>query len=106
MSDLSNLGLSDLKQQREVIEKEIQKRLNEERAQKIAEVRQIIAEYGLTPDDVFKKGRAHKEGGAKVAPKYRNPETGETWTGRGKPPSWIKDVADRSVFEIKEAAAS
>ncbi len=24
-----------------------------------------------------------------VAPKYRHPETGETWTGRGKPPRWL-----------------
>lgn len=24
-----------------------------------------------------------------VAPKYRHPETGETWTGRGKAPKWI-----------------
>lgn len=25
----------------------------------------------------------------KVPPKYRNPESGETWTGRGKPPRWV-----------------
>jgi len=24
-----------------------------------------------------------------VAPKYRHPETGETWTGRGKAPRWL-----------------
>jgi len=24
-----------------------------------------------------------------VPPKYRHPETGDTWTGRGKPPKWI-----------------
>lgn len=24
-----------------------------------------------------------------VAPKYKNPDTGETWTGRGKAPRWI-----------------
>ena len=28
--------------------------------------------------------------GEKVAAKYRNPETGDTWTGRGREPSWIK----------------
>lgn len=26
---------------------------------------------------------------AVVAVKYRHPETGETWTGRGKPPRWL-----------------
>lgn len=24
-----------------------------------------------------------------VPPKYRNPETGDTWTGRGKAPRWV-----------------
>jgi len=36
------------------------------------------------------------------APKYRNPETGETWTGRGKPPLWIRDK-DREQFKISDA---
>jgi len=27
-----------------------------------------------------------------VAPKYRNPETGSTWTGRGKAPRWIVEA--------------
>jgi len=26
---------------------------------------------------------------AAVAPKYRDNETGQTWTGRGKPPTWL-----------------
>jgi len=26
-----------------------------------------------------------------VAPKYRDPNTGETWTGRGKPPRWLAE---------------
>ncbi|WP_321852677.1 H-NS histone family protein [Burkholderia diffusa] len=26
---------------------------------------------------------------AKPPPKYRNPETGETWSGRGGAPAWI-----------------
>ena len=33
--------------------------------------------------------------GGKVAPKYRDPATGQTWTGRGKAPKWI-DGKDRS----------
>jgi len=34
-----------------------------------------------------------------VAPKYRDPATGKTWTGRGKAPKWI-DGKDRSKFLI------
>jgi DNA-binding protein H-NS len=35
-----------------------------------------------------------------LPPKYRNPETEETWSGHARPPAWIKDVADRSHFLI------
>ncbi|WP_244321753.1 H-NS family nucleoid-associated regulatory protein [Burkholderia reimsis] len=31
--------------------------------------------------------------------KYRNPATGEAWSGRGRPPEWIAGH-DRSQFEI------
>jgi DNA-binding protein H-NS len=27
-----------------------------------------------------------------VAPKYRNPQTGETWSGRGLQPNWLKSA--------------
>lgn len=27
-----------------------------------------------------------------VAPKYRHPQTGDTWTGRGKAPRWVVDA--------------
>ncbi len=29
---------------------------------------------------------------AKPAPKYRNQDTGETWTGRGVLPKWLKEA--------------
>ena len=46
--------------------------------------------FQLTPEDLFsstKKGKAK----SKAPPKYRDPETGKTWTGRGPIPSWLKD---------------
>lgn len=30
-----------------------------------------------------------KKTGATVPPKYRDPETGDTWTGRGRTPVWM-----------------
>ena len=38
--------------------------------------------------------------------KYRDPATGKTWTGRGKPPTWIAGVKDRDAFLIGNDAAS
>ena len=36
-----------------------------------------------------KKGAKRSTKGKKVAPKYRDPATGETWSGRGKAPKWL-----------------
>lgn len=36
--------------------------------------------------------RASKYKGVKVAPKYRCPNSGRTWTGRGRAPAWVVDV--------------
>ncbi|VBT21768.1 histone family protein nucleoid-structuring protein H-NS [Burkholderia pseudomallei] len=32
--------------------------------------------------------------------KYRDPETGATWSGRGRAPAWIANAKDRSRFSI------
>jgi len=39
------------------------------------------------------------------APKYRDPASGKTWTGRGKPPNWIVGISDRSAFLIDAGSA-
>lgn len=67
----------------------------------LATVRQLISEFGLTQADIFPAGRAKSPlKGNTVAPKYRDPQTGATWSGRGKPPLWIANQ-DRAQFEIK-----
>ncbi|MBN3851056.1 H-NS histone family protein [Paraburkholderia sp. Ac-20342] len=39
-------------------------------------------------------------------PKYRDPKTGATWSGRGPAPAWLASVKDRSKFLIEGAAAA
>ena len=84
-----------------------------ELSQALDSIRELIQQYGLTQDDLlglFKKRRG-RTAGAKAAPatkgvaKYRDPETGRTWTGQGKPPNWIKDAPDRSAYLIEGSAA-
>jgi len=96
-------SLKELLEQREALEKAIAEARKNEIASAVAQVRGIVAQYGLTAQDVF-PGRAAKAGAdkaatAKVAAKYRDPATGQTWTGRGKAPKWI-DGKDRSQFLI------
>ena len=89
----------ELLERRAELEAQIQAARKAELSEAVTKVRSLVEEYGLTPEDVFGKGKAKKAEGSKVAPKYKNPETGETWTGRGKPPAWIRDK-DRVQFEI------
>jgi DNA-binding protein H-NS len=70
----------------------------------IAAIIKSMREYDITPEEItaaFSSTRAGRGGKRKaaagsageakraVAPKYRHPETGETWSGRGKAPRWL-----------------
>ncbi|WP_254699795.1 H-NS family nucleoid-associated regulatory protein [Trinickia violacea] len=37
--------------------------------------------------------------------KYCNPKTGETWSGHARPPKWIANVKDRSIYLIAGAGS-
>jgi DNA-binding protein H-NS len=70
----------------------------ERKAEGIAQARELIGEYGLTAADIF-PAPGKKAKGTVGAPKYRDPATGATWTGRGKPPNWINGK-DRAQLMI------
>lgn len=93
----------DLLRQRQEIEQRIKEARKSQIADAVAEVRALIAKYDLTEKDVFpagrRGGRGRRASAGKVPPKYRDPVTGKTWTGRGKAPRWI-DGKDRTQFLI------
>lgn len=91
----------ELLQQREQLEQQISEARKNELSDAVSKVRALVAEYGLTADDVFPPAKSARATGtgSKVAPKYRHPETGQTWTGRGKAPKWIQNE-DREQFAI------
>ena len=81
----------ELLKQREELQRQIDAAQEQEIAAAIDRVREIVNEYGLTPEQVFSrpKTKAGAKLGAKPA-KYRDPESGATWSGMGREPSWIK----------------
>jgi DNA-binding protein H-NS len=88
-------SLQDLLAQRAELEKQIIDVQREERANAIAKVRALLAEFGLTTADISGKAPTARAASVakpagKVAVKYRNAATGETWTGRGLQPKWLK----------------
>jgi DNA-binding protein H-NS len=85
-------NLTDLLAQKASLEKQIADAQREQRAGAIEQIKALMAEHGLTAADLA--GRAAKAtksgGGKKVAAKYRDKATGETWSGRGLQPRWLK----------------
>ncbi|WP_322027111.1 H-NS histone family protein [Burkholderia sp. BCC1977] len=93
-----------------------------EKTDAITDMKRKIAKYGITAADL---GLTAKSGGAGGKPpstksagpaKYRQPDTGETWTGRGPKPKWLVDeiatgkkkedfLIDRSADQLTPQAA-
>ncbi|HDR9090083.1 H-NS histone [Burkholderia vietnamiensis] len=70
----------------------------------ITAIREQIAEYDITPEQLFGRRRAAgSTARVPIAPKYRDPKTGATWSGRGKAPQWIAGAKNRDRFLIPEA---
>jgi DNA-binding protein H-NS len=84
--------LNELLAQKAALEKQILDAQREEKSGAIAQVKALMAEHGLTMADLGSRaaGGTRRATTGKVAAKYRNPATGETWSGRGLQPNWLK----------------
>lgn len=69
----------------------------------ISAIREQVTEYGITPEQIFGRRRTVAANPrAPIAPKYRDPKTGATWSGRGKAPQWIAKAKNRDRFLIEQ----
>lgn len=84
--------VSELLAQKAALEQQIADAQKAERAEAVAKVRALMSEYGLTVADLTAKTSASKKAGAKVPAKYREATTGNTWSGRGLQPRWLKEA--------------
>jgi DNA-binding protein H-NS len=83
---------ADLKVQIAKLQAQAEEARRTELVNVIAEIRSKIVEYGLSAQDLgfaaaARRGRPPKK--APLPPRYQDPKTGSTWSGRGKPPKWI-----------------
>lgn len=91
----------------------LEAKLNEVRATEVAgvidKIRALMTEYGLTSEDILprrKRGRPAGTAGttarktaASLPPKYMDPKTGKTWSGRGRAPAWLGKRPERFLIE-------
>ena len=81
---------AELQQQIATLQQQAQAARKAEIASVVADIKSKMQEYGITVADLSSGARGSRAKGATVAAKYRDPETGDTWTGRGKRPRWLQ----------------
>ncbi|KLU24883.1 hypothetical protein EOS_17745 [Caballeronia mineralivorans PML1(12)] len=87
--------------QKNELEQRIAEKREEEILLVIAGIREQIAAYGFTFRDLFERHEARDVTRVWHAPRYRDPKSGETWSGRGRPPAWF-DKRTRDIFAVSE----
>src|SRR4051812_28967379 len=94
--------LSDLLAQKEAVERQIKAAQAESKAHAIARIRELMASHGLTALDLAAPTAKARSSTKKVAPKYRDPASGATWTGRGLKPKWLAAALEqgRSIADF------
>ena len=114
ISALENLSVAEIIQVIAAAEEQRDGRMESEKKELMEEFRAKAEAMGLSFDELVgtpprrqaTPGRgAKKTSKSSVEAKYRNPETGSTWSGRGRMPIWLKvaeaEGKSRESFAIK-----
>ena len=114
MKSVSNLSQSELNNLISEASRELEARKRSEEV--IRDIHKVLDKHGITKRErsafleATKSGglasrrtpkRASKRKGIKVAPKYRCPTSGDTWTGRGRAPAWVVNTCDSNKLSIE-----
>lgn len=107
--DLEAMSLDELTQLIEDAQAVVQRRRKEARGEILRRWQEEARRYGLTMEDILpshegppaRKTRVDK--GSPLPVRYRGP-SGETWTGRGRVPLWLRELEtsgrSRAEFEV------
>ena len=102
-----SLTIKELIEQRHALDAQINEIHKTEKANALVSIKKFIEEFGLTKEDIFGGTRVSKQRlgttKSKVQAKFRDPETGNEWSGRGLAPKWIAGK-DREQFRIAEVS--
>lgn len=83
------LSLKELLARRDALVRQIEQAQSAARAEALARVLALMSEHGLTAADLGDVPSGSPSRGVKIAPKFRDPASGSTWTGRGLKPKWL-----------------
>jgi DNA-binding protein H-NS len=115
---IEQMSMVELKTAIDRIKVELERRRAEELAAVVAEIRETMERHGLTVADLgftAAERSSSRSGGPGrrvgedrrrvVAPKFQDPVSGATWSGRGRTPRWLAAAMEsgrsREEFLIK-----
>lgn len=85
----------ELKAQAEKLLQQAEEARKQEVAQVIAEIRAKMDQYDITVEDI-QGGRRGRRAGRPSVVRFRGPN-GETWSGSGRQPGWLKEAIARGA---------
>lgn len=91
---------------------ELQKKAEDARraelAGAIAQIKSLMKEFNISIKDLkLKDGKVSRAPGKALPAKYRDPVSGDTWTGRGRSPAWAaKAKADNKLDTLLITSAA
>jgi DNA-binding protein H-NS len=97
--DLHNMSDEELKQLSSDIEREMSARRADRIMQLRDQIRKEAQKLGIHYDDLLEVVAPKKKiSKSKVEPKYQNPfNPDESWSGRGRKPTWIVDALNAGM---------
>jgi len=95
LPNVEGLSLSDLNELLARVNRAIQSRKDEARAETLKKLKDLAVSEGFSLDELMGKAgngrRTRSDKGIKLKPKYVGPN-GEIYTGRGPTPKWLKTL--------------
>ncbi|WP_250534943.1 H-NS histone family protein [Caballeronia sp. AZ10_KS36] len=96
--------VAELMAQRESLEKELAEARRKEERLALIEIVQKMRQYGISLNELMGRKAGAQHSAPDAAIKYRDPESGATWSGRGRAPQWIAGK-DRDAFLVEQSAS-
>lgn len=116
---MAKLTITEIKKQIAALEAKAARLAEEEAKASVGKVRALMNQLGVTLEHLSstvarkgaaskraitgKKPAAAKRAGKKGVAKYRDPNTGATWSGFGRAPGWIAGATNRDAFLVGQA---
>ncbi len=105
--DLKSLSVQELKSLQKKVDREMAGRDKRQRKEALSAVKERAKQLGYSLDDLIGTGPDAQPAGISGKPKamrtpapakYRSKDDPNlTWSGRGRPPLWIKEAKDKGV---------